>query len=295
MIPLPTLRQIQFLLALKIHKNFGRAAEASGVTQSTLSAAIQEMETILGTPVIDRSSRKAMRFTPIGDELAEQGKNMIAGLTDIAERARRAQDMFAWPLRVGVIPTIAPYLLPRILDPLQKQFPDMKLHIHEVQSAQLVAQVREGQLDFGILALPFDIGELQSTVLAEEKFFCAAPSSIFKNKETVSLKDIQSQKLLLLSDGHCLRDHVLDACHLKQGTQDISTTSLSTLVQLVAQNYGITLLPEMVVRDKALPKNVRVLPIAPALPKRKIGIVWRKNAVSEKPVQLLAKAIQKLA
>ena len=293
---LPTLRQIQFLLALEEHRSFRKAAEACFVTQSTLSAGIQEMENILGLPVIDRSNRRKMRLTRLGEELASEGKHAIAQLTHITERARRQQHLLEWPLRVGVIPTIAPYLLPKILAPVQKAFPKMQMHIHEVQSPDLVAQVTDGQLDFGIMAFPYDVQPLEQLILFEEAFYCASSDRVFDGKQSVTVQDIELHKVLLLSDGHCLRDHALLACRMKahQAPQDISATSLSTLIQLVAQNYGITLLPEMVAHSDTLPANLRVLPITPHTPMRRIGVVWRKNSILQQDIFALAIAIYRI-
>lgn len=294
--PIPTLRQIQFLLALEEHHNFRKAAEACLVTQSTLSAGIQEMENILGLPVVDRSNRRNMRLTRLGEEIAAEGRNAIAQLTHITERARRQEHLLEWPLRVGIIPTIAPYLLPKILAPVQKAFPKMQMRIHEVQSPDLIAQVTEGDLDFGIMAFPYDVEGLEQLMLFEEPFYCASSHTTFADKSSVTLQDIELHKVLLLSDGHCLRDHALLACRMKahQLPQDISATSLSTLIQLVAQNYGITLLPEMVAQSDTLPAHLRVLPIAPNTPMRRIGVVWRPNSILQQDIFAMAIAIYRV-
>lgn len=293
---LPTIRQIQFLIALREQGNFTLAAEACFVTQSTLSAGIKEMETILGAPVIDRSARKQLRFTPLGEEILANGQRTVQNLTEITERARRLQKPFAWPLRLGIIPTIAPYLLPQLLQPLQEKFPILKLNVHEVQSSQLVDRIIEGRLDFGILALPYETHDLHVSPLIEEPFYAAVPESWAKKRRQISLSEIQEQKLLLLSDGHCLSDHVLAACNMKQLSrlQDVSATSLSTLMQLVSHGYGVTLLPEMVIRNAPLPTGLHILPLSPDAPTRKIGIAWRKNAVLKTDIEELAKAITEL-
>lgn len=290
---LPTIRQIQFLITLKEKGNFTQAAEACFVTQSTLSAGIKEMETILGAPVIDRSKRQ-IRFTPLGEDILAQGKRTIASLTDITERAKRMQKPLAWPLRLGIIPTIAPYLLPGILKPLQEAFPTLKLNVHELQSAQLVSRVSEGSLDFGLMAFPFDTKDLQQLPLVSEAFFAAVPETMFRDRTQLTLQEIEQQKLLLLSDGHCLSDHILASCNMKQMShlQDVSATSLSTLTQLVAHGYGITLLPEMVVKQ-SIPDGIRILSIDET-PTRMLGIVWRKNAAVEKDIMMVTLAIYRL-
>jgi LysR family transcriptional regulator, hydrogen peroxide-inducible genes activator len=295
MTALPTLRQIQFLIALRDHRSFHKAAAASNVTQSTLSAGIQEMEATLGAPVIDRSNRRIVRFTPLGQEVIDQGSVSIARMTEIAERARRLQNPLTWPLRMGVIPTIAPYLLPKILRPLRKAFPEMTLNLHEVQSSQLVEQVRDGTLDFGFMAFPYDTKDLKKLTLMEEPFFCAAPANIFVGKSHVTLEEIEAQKLLLLSDGHCLRDHVLQACNMTSASkQDVSATSLATLMQLTTHGYGITLLPEMAITEAPLSIGLRILNITPKPPTRNIGIVWRKNAGLEHDIMTVALSVYRL-
>jgi LysR family hydrogen peroxide-inducible transcriptional activator len=292
---LPTTRQIQFLLALRDHNSFHKAAGHCGVTQSTLSAAIQEMETILEAPLLDRANRKKLIFTPLGYEMLKRGKTIIEGLEEIQEQARKNNAPLSSPINIGIIPTIAPYLLPKVLKPLHKAFPKLALHLHEQQSANLVDAVKQGKLDAAIIAFPFDTFDLQRVSLFKEKFYCAAPKTLFSDKKKVTLADIEAQKLLLLADGHCLRDHALEACRLKSvKSQDVNTTSLSTLIQLVAQGYGVTLLPEMVVQEGHLPKTMHVLPIVTA-PMREIGIIWRKNALMQQDIITLGLALYRLS
>lgn len=293
---LPTLRQIQFLLALKKHGNFRIAAEHCNVTQSTLSAGIAEMENLLGAPVIDRSIRRKVRFTILGEELLVQGKQAIEALTEVAEHARQQRQPLSSPLRLGIIPTIAPYLLPKILRPLRKKFPELMLHIHELQSSILVTQIREGQLDAGIIALPFETHDLNTQTLAEEDFFVVLPQAQAADLSSITLNNIDPRQLLVLADGHCLRDHTLQACNLKGDSrpQDVSATSLPTLIQLVSEGYGMTLLPEMVIRDGTLPTGLTVLPITPIPPKRTIGMVWRNKSPRGHDINLLTEAVLKM-
>lgn len=293
---LPTIRQIQFLIALKEHQNFTQAAEACFVTQSTLSAGIKEMEAILGASVLDRTSRRQLRFTPLGEDILNYGQHTLSHLNAITERARRLQKPLSWPLRLGVIPTIAPYLLPRILKPLQAAHPTLKLNVHEVQSSQLVARIQEGSLDFGLMAFPYDTKDLQQRSLLQERFYAAIPQGLFPGRNELTLSEIEAQKLLLLSDGHCLSDHILASCNIKQVShlQDVSATSLATLMQLVSHGYGVTLLPEMVVRESTLPAGIEILPIAREAPSRDIGIVWRKNAALEQDILLLTQSLEQI-
>jgi LysR family hydrogen peroxide-inducible transcriptional activator len=290
---LPTVRQLQFLLALKDEGSFQAAAQACGVTQSTLSAGIKDMETLLGQDVVDRTNRKTLLFTPLGKTLIKTGRGVIEQLSTVTKQAAQAQTPFAWPLKLGVIPTIAPYWLPHILAPVQKKFPSSSLHIHEMQSAVLVQAVQQGDVDCGILALPFPTHDLKIMALFKEEFVCAAPRTVFSDKAHVTLKDLHTQSLLLLSEGHCLRDHMLDACHLKDRNhqQNISATSLSTIIQLVAHGYGVTLLPQMVVKSGMVPKQIHTLPIVPA-PGRKIALIWRANAPLEDDIMILGKTLK---
>lgn len=293
---LPTLRQIQFLLALKQHDSFHAAAAACGVTQSTLSAGIQDMEDILRQKVVDRTKRRGVSFTPLGEELLERGEAAITSLQEVTSRARFEDKPFSWPVRLGMIPTIAPYLLPRILKPLQQKFPQLVIHLHEIQSDELVERVRSGDLDGGIMAFPYQTYDLQQYPLYQEKFVCAVPKSLFPNKSRILLNEVKQDQLLLLSEGHCLRDHVLSACDLK-GTASLhpafSATSLSTILQLVAHGHGMTLLPHMAADTVSLPASVRVLPFSPAA-SRQVGVVWRARSVREKDMQLLAKTLKPL-
>lgn len=295
MIALPSTRQIQFLLALHQDGSFHKAAKTCGVTQSTISAAIQEMESILGATLIDRSNRKRILFTPFGLEMIDTGRQVIDRLSDMNDRAQRSSQVLATPLRIGVIPTIAPYLLPQIMRPLQKAFPKITLHIHEMQSDDLIDAVQQGDLDYGLMAFPYDIQNLQQFPLHKEAFFCAGPKDSFNGKLSLTLRDIEKQKLLLLSDGHCLRDHALSACGLKDQshTQDVSATSLATLIQLVTEGYGVTLLPEMVIRHTPLIHALDILPIIPA-PLREIGAIWRKKSSVGNDALALSLAIYRL-
>lgn len=292
---LPTLRQLQFLLALKEQGGFQAAAQACHVTQSTLSAGIKDMEILLGRPVIDRSNRKKLIFTPLGLALLSTGQNVITQLSSVTSKKTLPRQPFAWPLKMGMIPTIAPYWLPDILAPLQKRFPDLKLHIHEQQSIDLVQAVQNGTLDFGILALPFQTHDLEIMPLYKENFVCAAPKNLFKGRKHVTMKDLEQQQLLLLSEGHCLRDHMLSVCHLPRNhDQNVSATSLATIIQLVAQNYGVTLLPQMVVKSGLLPRQIDILPFSPSAT-REVALIWRPNSVLKNEITLLGKALKALS
>lgn len=291
---LPTLRQMQYLVALDDHKNFQRAAEECAVTQSTLSGGLKDMEDILRAPVIDRSSRKLVRFTPLGEDILKEARKVIGQMESLTYRAQAQNQPLSWPLRMGIIPTIAPYLLPKILKPLQAALPKLELHIHEMRSPQLVEKLNDNSLDFALMAFPYDTKGLEQISVYEEHFVCAAPPKSFKGKKHVTMKDLEGEKLLLLEDGHCLRAHALDACKLQPLTEmkTLSAASLSTLIQLVHQGYGITLLPDMAVAgNPMLPKDLNILPFSLGAPSRKVGFAYRQESLRVKDIGLVTKTL----
>jgi LysR family hydrogen peroxide-inducible transcriptional activator len=292
---LPTLRQMQYLLALSDAKSFQKAAEACNVTQSTLSGGLKDMESILGSPVIDRSSRKLVRFTPLGESILKQGRAIVSQMEDIAYRARSMNEPLSWPLKMGVIPTIAPYLLPKLLKPLQKSLPKLQLHIHELRSQHIVEKLNDGTIDFALMAFPFDLKGLHEHRLFHEKFVIAAPPGSFKGKSSVTMNDLAHEKILLLEDGHCLREHALEACKLQSlaETKTLSAASLSTLVQLVHQGYGVTFLPEMALgSDAMLPRGLVTRPIKGADMGRDIGFAWKKGGLRDRDIATVVKAME---
>lgn len=294
---LPTLRQMQYLLALAEHKSFQKAANACAVTQSTLSGGLKDMEQILNAPLIDRTNRKIVRFTPLGEETLRSIRPMVKSLEQLTLRARTMNKPLAWPVRLGVIPTIAPYLLPRLLKPLQDALPGLELHIHELRSPVLVDRIHDGTLDLALMAFPYDTKGLEEKTLLTEDFVCAAPPGYFAGQKSITLDDLNNEKLLLLEDGHCLRDHALDACRLKPMAEmkTLSAASLSTLIQMVHQGYGVTFLPEMATRDVALlPRKLTLRPLRGDTPKRKIGLAWKKGGLREKDIGIVAGALKKL-
>lgn len=294
---LPTLRQLQYLLALDKHRNFHKAAEECNVTQSTLSGGLRDLESILRTQVIDRSNRRALRVTPLGKELVAQARIIVAKMEDITYRAQAQTAPLSWPLKMGIIPTVAPYLLPKILKPLQDALPQLELHVHELRSAQLVEKIHDGSIDFGLMAFPYDTNDLAHHKVLEEEFYCAAPAGYLKHKGKLHLKDLRAEKLLLLEDGHCMRDHALDACGLSavHELKTLSAASLSTLIQLVHTGYGITLLPAMVANDNPmLPKGLDLRRFDNPAPTREIGFAWKKKGLREGDIALVAQKLEKL-
>jgi len=294
---LPTLRQLQYLQALAEQRNFHAAAESCNVTQSTLSGGLRDMEDILRAPVIDRTKKRIVRFTPLGEELVEKSKGILAQMEDITYRARRTNAPLSWPLRMGIIPTIAPYVLPKILKPLQEKLPALELYVHELRSHQIVEKLHDGTLDFALMAFPYDTKGLAEQIVLEEEFYCAAPPDYFSKGATLHLKDLRAEKLLLLEDGHCMRDHALDACRLEavKEMKTLSAASLSTLIQLVNTGYGITLLPAMVANDNPmLPANLDLHRFSAPAPSRKIGFAWKKKGLRTGDIKLVTDELQAL-
>lgn len=295
MIHLPTLRQMQYLVALAGQKSFRKAALECNVTQSTLSGGIKDMEDILRGPVIDRSNRKNVRLTPAGEDIVREGHKILEQMETLTRRAQAQGKALSWPLRLGIIPTIAPYMLPKLLKPLQKALPDLELHIHELRSPQLVEKLHDGSIDLALMAFPFDLKGLQSRIITRETFILAGPPGHFKGQKTRALSDLANEKLLLLEDGHCLRDHALDACKLQpiRDSKTLRAASLPTLIQLVHQGYGITLLPEMATNDPMLPEGIDLCRLTDDA-SRDIGFAWKSGSLREKDIGLVTDHIELL-
>lgn len=278
--PLPTLRQLRYLVALAEHLHFGRAAEACLATQSTLSAGLQELETLLGAILVERTRRKVM-LTPVGEEVVARARLLLRGAEDMVDLVEASRKPLSGALRLGVIPTIGPYLLPRVLPGLRAAHPDLKLHLREDQTARLLARLNAGELDLALIALPYDAPEIETLELSEDEFLLACPSG----HPLAALKAVPGQALadhdlLLLEEGHCLREHALSACRLPGPAkgEGILATSLATLVQMVANGLGVTLLPKMAVESGILNgTDLITRPLAePA--SRGIGLAWRPSS-----------------
>ncbi|MCB1531178.1 MAG: hydrogen peroxide-inducible genes activator [Rhodospirillales bacterium] len=295
MIPLPTLRQLQYLVALADRKSFHRAAEACNVTQSTLSAGIKELEAVLLQPVVVRTTRK-IHLTPLGEEIISESRNLLEKAEIMTHKARRAARPMSGPMRLGVIPTIAPYLLPTILPHIEKTFKNLEVSVHEGLSTDLTERMNEGTLDMALMAFPFKMAGFHQAPLFREDFYVAAPAQAFEKKDKLHRTDLEDQTVLLLEDGHCLRDHARDACGLRNIKQqrDFSAASLQTLIQMVRAGYGITLLPEMVVREGFLPNDLKILPFYPPAPTREIGIAWREKSYLEEDIAMICVLLKKL-
>jgi LysR family transcriptional regulator, hydrogen peroxide-inducible genes activator len=295
---LPTLKQLQYLVALQDHGHFGRAADACFVTQSTLSAGIKELESLIGVTLVERN-RRVVRFTPLGARVADKAQRILRETEDLADMVRAAGKPLSGELRMGVIPTIAPFLLPALLPRLRQQWPDLKLYLREEPSQAACDSLHRGQLDCVLLALPFACGEVDSEPLLEDRLLIAFPPGTAERlPQTVPASAIDPAKLLLLEDGHCLKDHALSACNRPELRAEASIlgTSLHTLVQMVDNGLGMTLIPEMAV-DAGILENTGVVArrLDAEHPTRQIALVWRKGSPREKEFRLLANALKAAA
>jgi LysR family hydrogen peroxide-inducible transcriptional activator len=295
---LPTLKQLQYLVTLKEHGHFGRAADACFVTQSTLSAGIKELESLIGVTLVERN-RRVVRFTPLGARVAEKAQRILRETEDLAAMVRAAGKPLAGELRMGVIPTIAPFLLPALLPRLRQQWPDLKLYLREEPSQAACDSLHRGQLDCVLLALPFACGDVDSEGLLEDRLLVAfPPGSADSLPDAVPPSAIDPAKLLLLEDGHCLKDHVLSACNRPELRAEASIlgTSLHTLVQMVDNGLGMTLIPEMAVEAGILDNTgVVARRLDAAHSTRQIALVWRKGSPRGKEFRLLADALRAAA
>lgn len=290
-IPLPTIRQLRYLIAVHEEGHFSRAAEKCFVTQSTLSAGVQELETILGTQLIERTKR-SVRFTDVGEQLVARARQVVSMVEDMRDLAMAHDEPLTGLLRLGAIPTIGPYLLPRILPPLRDSYPHLKLFLKELQTADLIEQIKAGELDVGLMALPYPMEGLESVTLSDDRFVMAAHRDHPLAAESLVSPDaIPAEELLLLEEGHCLRAHALDACTFSATSVQSTNaqgTSLFTLTELVASGFGVTLVPEIAVEAGALNNpQIALCPVAGDVG-RQLALVWRPASARTAEFRLLA-------
>jgi LysR family hydrogen peroxide-inducible transcriptional activator len=293
---LPTLKQLQYLVALEEEGHFGRAADACFVTQSTLSGGIRELESLIGIVLVERT-RRVVRFTPLGVQVAAKARRILREAEELADMVRAAGRPLAGELRMGVIPTIAPFLLPGLLPRLRRQFPELRLYLREETSQAACDGLHRGQLDCVLLALPYACGEVDSAALFDDRLFVAFPPGEAPNGEAaVPAASIDEERLLLLEDGHCLKDHALAACNRPELRAEAAMlgTSLHTLVQMVAGGLGQTLVPEMALAAGILEgTGVAARPLAADHAYRRIALLWRKASPREKEFRLLAESLKR--
>ncbi|UIJ47358.1 hydrogen peroxide-inducible genes activator [Sphingomonas cannabina] len=291
---LPTLKQLQYLVALKDHGHFGRAAESCFVTQSTLSAGIRELETLIGITLVERT-RRVVRFTPVGERIADKARRVIREAEELGDMARAAGRPLSGEMRMSVIPTIAPFMLPRILPRLRADYPDLKLYLREEPSGAACEGLSHGRTDCVLLALPYACGDVEVARLFQDRLFLAYPEGeIAPTPPGVKPSEIDETRLLLLEDGHCLKDHALAACNRPEIRAEATMlgTSLHTIVQMVDNGLGVTILPEMAIEAGILDStHVDATPLAADNPARDIALVWRRASPREKDFRLLAEVL----
>lgn len=293
------LRDLRYLVALSEFKHFGRAAEASFISQPTLSAQIRKLEEELGVTLVERAPRNVM-LTEVGREVAKRARLILNEVDEIKMLAKHTHDPEAGTVRLGLFPTLAPYLLPHVVPEITQRFPHIELLLVEEKTDLLLQQLREGQLDAAVLALPIHDDQLQVEFIFEEAFVLAVPKNhpFSQRQDLLKLSDLSSETLLLLEDGHCLRDQALDVCQLAGATEKpgFRATSLETLRQMVAANVGITLLPFLSVKPP-IPQsdNIQLIAFQGEKPSRRIAMVWRKSSVIHDFLQKFTELFRELA
>lgn len=288
------LRDLHYLVAVADTRHFGRAAAACHVSQPTLSAQLKKLEQYLGVQLIERGTRRAS-LTTAGERIVARARSMLEASDDIVEIAKSFADPLAGRLRLALLPTIGPYLLPRVTPRLRKALPRLELMLYEYQTATLLARLRAGEIDAGILALPVDLDGLDVMPLYDEPFVLAAPSTHRLAKSgPLRTADLAGEAVLLLEDGHCLRDQALDVCNRvgMHEKQDFRATSLETLRQMVASGVGVTLLPELATRGAyGAARGIAVRAFARPAPMRRIGAVWRTTSARREAIEAVARVI----
>lgn len=292
---LPTLKQLQYLVALHEHGHFGRAAESCFVSQSTLSAGLRELESLLGVTLVERS-RRVVRFTPLGNAVVEKAHRLLREAEELSELVQSAGQPLAGELRMSVIPTIAPFLLPRILPRLRKERPQLKLFLREETSADAIESLHHGRSDCVLLALPFATGEVEKARICDDALYVAFPKDDPRDPPAeVPPSMIDEGRLLLLEDGHCLKEHALSACNRPElrASATMIGTSLHTLVQMVDNGLGLTIVPEMAL-DAGILSGTEVVarPLKAKNAAREIALVWRKNSPRSDEFRLLAEELK---
>jgi LysR family hydrogen peroxide-inducible transcriptional activator len=276
-----SLRQLRYLESLSQTRHFGHAAEACAVSQPALSMQIKELEDELQLSLVERR-KSGVELTEKGDEVARRARTILASVRDLIDYAKQQEGVLSGVLKLGAIPSIAPYLLPAALPELQRRFPGLILQLRETVTENLVRELVTGDLDVILVALPIDDPEVETHSLFDDKFILATKASSSNKRLRHATADMLSdERLLLLEEGHCLRDQALSYCHMmtREARESFGASSLATIVQMVANGYGITLLPEMAIASEIHPGgDIRLLRFTSPEPKREIGLAWRKTS-----------------
>ena len=288
------LKDLKYLVALADTGHFGKAAARTFVSQPTLSAQLKKLEEYLGVKLVERQP-KNVQLTEVGRQIVQRARRMLEQGDEIVALARNNTDPLAGRLKVALIPTVGPYLLPRVMPRLRKSLPNLGLMLYEYQTEPLLKRLRDGDIDVGILALPSDTDGLESRALYEEAFLLAVPQQhALAEKAQIRVQDLKGQALLLLEDGHCLRDQALEFCTRVdvQEVEDFRATSLETLRQMVIAGLGVTLLPELAAEAPfGSQRGLVTRPFAKPTPSRSIGAVWRKSSTRTPAIEELCRAV----
>lgn len=290
-----TIRQLTYFDALARHRHFGRAADACAVTQPALSMQVRDLEKTLKAKLVERRPGDVV-LTDIGRDVARRAAAILGATRDLADAALHHGRVLTGALRLGIIPSLAPYVLPRLLPALQAQHPDLRLELQETQTRSLLARIARGELDAAMLALPIDDAELETRALFQDRFLLALPASDpLTARKSVQARDIDRHNLILLEEGHCLRDQALAFCALARGRAaheraepGLGATSLATVLQMVANNYGVTLVPEIAAAVEVRNEQVKLVRFADPEPGRTIGLAWRRASARKADFEALA-------
>ncbi|NBE06389.1 LysR substrate-binding domain-containing protein [Paragemmobacter ruber] len=287
-----TLRQLRYFDALARHGHFGRAAEACSISQPALSMQIREMEEVLGSDLVERGARQ-VRLTNFGEEVLHRARDILRSVDELSDMARAARGSLSGRLRIGVIPTIAPYLLPAIIARLTEANPDLDIHLRETVTPKLIRELEEGRLDTAIVALPVSEPALTEVDLFAEDFVLVRPGADAE-KPVPNPETLREMRLLLLEEGHCFRDQALSFCYAGQAAprELLDGSSLSTLVQMVGAGIGVTLIPEMAVAVETRSAHVAIARFNGTQPSRRIGMVWRRTSPLSKPLMQVADIVR---
>jgi len=294
MVNLPTVKQLRYLVALEKHLHFGRAAEACFVTQSAFSVSIKDLEVLLNVSLVDRTNRSVV-FTTAGKAVAQQARLAIFDIEGIIDLAKSEQEPLSGVLKMGVIPTIAPFLLPKILPKIRRKYPHLELYLKEEQTKTIHQLLLDGELDVLLLALPFELSNTETLSIYNDAFKLAYKKGTeLIDPDNFTPNKLNEESILLLEDGHCLRDHALSACSIgrKNKISKFSASGLYSLVQMVDSDLGVTFIPQMAI-DSGLLKHTKVqTKDLKDKSYREIGLAWRKSSVRKHEFSLLADAIQ---
>jgi LysR family transcriptional regulator, hydrogen peroxide-inducible genes activator len=291
-----TLRQLRYFAALARHRHFGRAAEDCAVTQPALSMQVRELEQEIGVALVERRTGE-IALTDTGVEVAQRAEHILAATRDLLDFARH-RGVLNGKLRLGVIPTVAPYVLPRILPQLQSNYPQLRLEVRETQTKALLDELARGDLDAVMLALPADGADVETLPLFDDRFMLALPAADSRpSNRRIGAEDVDQRRLILLEEGHCLRDQALALCTTWRGSVSASlgAASLATVMQMVANGYGVTLLPEVAADVEARDSRIKLLRFVEPQPARTIGLAWRRTSPRKRDFTALAEIVAQTA